>query len=133
MAIYLLKYFVSHITLISQNYTFLYHRTNLISLSLVSILWIILGELQIIFMRYFFVHVSIWDNLKVENFQHQAAIEKKKKDNLLQKAVSLHSLKFKWQRKRKYQKNFDKSFYINLYKFAVSRSQKKERSTNSFW
>ena len=32
----LFKYFVSHITVIPRNDTFLYHRTNQISLSLVS-------------------------------------------------------------------------------------------------
>ena len=54
-----------------------------------------------------------------------------RKDNLLEKAVSLDSLKFRRHRKFKYQKNFDKSFYRNFHKFAVTKSQK-EKSTNSF-
>ena len=38
VAMYLFKYFLEHIAAIPRNDTFLYHRTNQISLSLVSIM-----------------------------------------------------------------------------------------------
>ena len=36
------------------------------------------------------------------------------------------------ERKLKYKKNFDKRFHRNIHKFAVSRPQKKKKSSNPF-
>ena len=56
---------------------------------------------------------------------------KKQKINLLKKAVALHSIKFRTQRKLKHKKIFRKSFKGNSHKSAKSRSQKREKY-NSF-